>query len=82
MQPICYNLDLGTRTTMVERCQGKDLNVGDVENGDIGKEILCAKHHLASGIQVPLKNLEKRQWRKGTRLLSHPLVEEKEEIDQ
>ena len=82
MLPICYNLGSGTRTTTAERCQGKDLNFGDVENGDTGKGILCAKHHLASGIQVLLKCLERRQWRKITRLFLYLQVEEKEAIDQ
>ena len=55
MQPICSNLDLETRTIMEERCQEKDLSAGDVENGGTGKEIPCARHHLANGIPALLR---------------------------
>ena len=62
MLPICSSLDLGSRIITVARCQGKDHNAGDVVNKERGKRILSAKYHLANGIQVPLKTLERRHW--------------------
>ena len=82
MLPICYSLDSGTRTITVARCQRKDINVEDVVNGDTGKGILSAKHHLVNGVQVPLKSLERRQWRKGIRPLLNLQGEEKGAINQ